>query len=389
MNYEPVTEGEVEKGDQIKGIHEAEDKWRDCISTIGIKPSTLASHQFRRPVEEPATFEEPANFEPSLSKEVVDDLTKLARLIKHWPPNQGAWVRISGNEKGYQFVIGSDKDKLPANGYYNKDQWVAKCEELRRVHLEYLQSQHHADEVTEFKADECCCGESDKTWIICKLHGRGTKYDNDRLEAEKSDNKPMFATVADIPEHISWAADNVTQWAEYTIHTNPSNRALRLDEANHLWIGNEWCTEHQWQEARRMLEADKVPSLDADEALGKKLSVYSDKPAQEWDGESIPPVGTICEVTAGSPNWHEFFILYLGDKSCFARAMSSGAEQQLYYSDVEFRPIITQAQRDAQNKATAISTMRDTVNAEAGEEFMMSEAYEILYDNGYRLTEPE
>lgn len=85
---------------------------------------------------------------------------------------------------------------------------------------------------------------------------------------------------------------------------------------------------------------------------------------QQWSGEGLPPVGTVCECLipnangiTGSYIWQDCKVLYVFDETieCAVQHVKHG---NLYYSD-EFRPIRTPEQIEAERRERVRKQMFD------------------------------
>lgn len=84
--------------------------------------------------------------------------------------------------------------------------------------------------------DDCCCGESDRSWQICKHHGVGTDYDNARLAEEKSSSKSSSKVTVEVIRDQD-IGDNC---AEVTVN-GLSYRVYGFDDGN---VDNEQAIYH-------------------------------------------------------------------------------------------------------------------------------------------------
>lgn len=110
---------------------------------------------------------------------------------------------------------------------------------------------------------------------------------------------------------------------------------------------------------------------------------------KQWDGEGLPPVGTVCEAYWASdtkPQWFKFNMLFLGDEHAVANV--EGDENHytrsiLESGKVQFRPIKTPEQIAAEERESHVLGMlcHDALgNSRRG-------LAEALYDAGYRKQE--
>ncbi|WP_054077222.1 hypothetical protein [Pseudomonas amygdali] len=105
---------------------------------------------------------------------------------------------------------------------------------------------------------------------------------------------------------------------------------------------------------------------------------------QVWNGEGLPPVGTVCErrfLYVEGSSWRQITICFIGEQKIFYRD-EAGEEWANLPDDLRFRPIRTAEQIAADERAAAIEEMwttywqPDTPTAKAG--------LGLLWDAGYR-----
>lgn len=119
----------------------------------------------------------------------------------------------------------------------------------------------------------------------------------------------------------------------------------------------------------------------------------------EWDGTGLPPVGTLCQITAHNNRWgflggasyKGVVVAYSGDDFWFKDA--NGTHTVSRTDKVDFHPIRTEAERKREESTEA---MNIAWRARAGEEHdgKLKSIYEIIYDAiaagkipGIRLTD--
>lgn len=105
--------------------------------------------------------------------------------------------------------------------------------------------------------------------------------------------------------------------------------------------------------------------------------------AETWNGEGLPPVGTVCEWRPNQDGWVQVEILgHDGEETWFRRAGQSISETCLRMAF--FRPIRTPEQIAAAEREKSIQQMIDNTNILTG---IMSDRRIMaaqLYDAGYR-----
>lgn len=106
---------------------------------------------------------------------------------------------------------------------------------------------------------------------------------------------------------------------------------------------------------------------------------------EEWNGEGLPPVGTVCELrfpeVQGS-SWRQVTILLLGDQKIFYRD-EAGDEWANLPDDVELRPIRTPEQIAAEECDKAVKAMLAEFE-HTGSLTSHYEVCEVLHKAGYR-----
>lgn len=110
-----------------------------------------------------------------------------------------------------------------------------------------------------------------------------------------------------------------------------------------------------------------------------------------WNGEGLPPVGTVCEVfnrAMANPEWERCTILFMGSYRAVYES-DSCRERVAYVSedpDVEFRPLRTPEQIAAQEREDAILAIAEVIGHQVGVVTFLTprETAEKLYDAGYR-----
>jgi len=99
-----------------------------------------------------------------------------------------------------------------------------------------------------------------------------------------------------------------------------------------------------------------------------------------WDGEGLPPVGTVCEFTSnGGRNWREASVLFLDEQVILLRGYMLF---KLADPDIDFRPIRTPEQIAAEERLKAIDEMAEVYRSNF--EGHVKDGCQALYDAGYR-----
>ena len=112
---------------------------------------------------------------------------------------------------------------------------------------------------------------------------------------------------------------------------------------------------------------------------------------EEWDGEGVPPVGTVCEYRLNEYDvWFTCKIIYVlsGSDHCFvAWCDHLGSDQFLTFASehykLQLRKIKTPEQNAAEERQQAIDEMKNLTVRSSICKVLMG----VLYDAGYRKTE--
>lgn len=109
-------------------------------------------------------------------------------------------------------------------------------------------------------------------------------------------------------------------------------------------------------------------------------------PRPTWNGEGLPPVGTVCEVA--HPDWRlcEVFAHKINPKRnidvLFSYERDDGAKDWNWYSEANrFRPIRTAEQIAAEEREKAVQQMVEDTDYDA---IIFRRLLGALYDAGYR-----
>ncbi|MFU5479539.1 hypothetical protein ACM7V8_28580 [Pseudomonas aeruginosa] len=117
----------------------------------------------------------------------------------------------------------------------------------------------------------------------------------------------------------------------------------------------------------------------------KRETTFEARPQETWDGQGLPPVGTVCEYRHMIwPEYRPCEIRYISEESLVAY---DDAQEQFYRTcDMLFRPLPTPEQIAAEEREKAISEMLDLYNS-AYWPMTSKQFCEILFDAGYRRQE--
>lgn len=106
---------------------------------------------------------------------------------------------------------------------------------------------------------------------------------------------------------------------------------------------------------------------------------------EPWNGEGLPPVGTVCELRCNTGGWGEAEIKYHGRAICvWLWIRRDGNTDQVEWAEnperMEFRPLRTAEQIAAEEREKAIAEMIAICRMESTDTRMV----EALYSAGYR-----
>ena len=108
-----------------------------------------------------------------------------------------------------------------------------------------------------------------------------------------------------------------------------------------------------------------------------------ERPSSAWNGEGLPPVGTVCEWEheANKGNWYKAEIKYIGSAYVIVADLA-GFEQHYYLRSMKFRPIRTHEQIAADEREAAIKEMIE--DAGRPDTAKTRDQAQLLYDAGWR-----
>jgi len=120
--------------------------------------------------------------------------------------------------------------------------------------------------------------------------------------------------------------------------------------------------------------------------------IVLDERANPWNGEGLPPVGTVCELRCKTGGWGEAEIKYQGRAICvWLWIRRDGNTDQVEWAEnperMEFRPILTPEQIAAEERETAINELAEHIAGYMGRdepEDLHRGMAEYLHDNSYR-----
>lgn len=138
-------------------------------------------------------------------------------------------------------------------------------------------------------------------------------------------------------------------------------------------VGDKWS---YW------LEGSKVWGLSGPACCvsAEREATFEARPQDAWDGQGLPPVGTVCEYRHMIwPEYRPCEIRYISEESLVAY---DDAQEQFYRTcDMLFRPIRTPEKIAAEEREKAIEEMC------FAEETLTVKQAKALYEAGYRRQE--
>lgn len=111
--------------------------------------------------------------------------------------------------------------------------------------------------------------------------------------------------------------------------------------------------------------------------------------SEQWNGEGLPPVGTVCEhqgSVPGNQDWTQARVLAHAEVSGMPVAVHQIGDQISCSSAQYYRPIRTPEQIAAEEREAAIEEMWNVVYWQPHAPTAKA-ALGLLYDHGYRKTE--
>lgn len=152
-------------------------------------------------------------------------------------------------------------------------------------------------------------------------------------------------------------------------------------------VGNKWS---YWAEGRKAW----ISGTSACNVSAEREEAFEARPQEAWDGQGLPPVGTVCIVYPHNTQWgfnstagHERKVLaYHGD---FVWLGTENEALEATRTDkVDFEAIHSPEQIAAEEREKAISEMLDLyINNGAYWPMTSKQFCEILFDAGYRRQE--
>lgn len=121
--------------------------------------------------------------------------------------------------------------------------------------------------------------------------------------------------------------------------------------------------------------------------LDEQWLVSEWRPSPAWNGEGLPPAGTVCEVLNAeldNPAWEKCTILFTG-KHRIVYASDSCYERVGYVIGLKFRRIRTHEQIASDERAAAVDAMVVATGYPGSS--IAKEVSQKLYDAGYRKPE--
>ncbi|HCJ6265532.1 hypothetical protein ACRS9D_05205 [Pseudomonas aeruginosa] len=150
-------------------------------------------------------------------------------------------------------------------------------------------------------------------------------------------------------------------------------------------VGNEWSF---WSEVSESWVRGTLTC----NVSAEREATFEAKPQDPWNGQGLPPVGTVCEYRHLIwPEYRPCEIRYISEESLVAY---DDAQEQFYRTcDMLFRPVRSPEQIAAAERWAAIQQMLAFADVKYGAGELMSPkeyvetAVAALYDAGYRRQE--
>lgn len=147
-------------------------------------------------------------------------------------------------------------------------------------------------------------------------------------------------------------------------------------------------TRAEWQAAVEVLNSDRIEGSPAKQ-VGRITRIQP-----EWNGEGLPPVGTVCELSSQGADWGVGTIQYTAENVIVWRWNNQqlGQACACYRHEVNIRPIRTPEQIRADE--SAIREREDAIEAMTAVSPLLDKGWSrkvcaALYDSGYRKQEPK
>jgi hypothetical protein len=109
------------------------------------------------------------------------------------------------------------------------------------------------------------------------------------------------------------------------------------------------------------------------------------RPCTAWNGQGLPPVGTVCEIQQefwSDANWQKVTIKYASTEYFITE--DGAGEQHWHARSVQFRPIRTPEQVAAYEREAAVQVIADIISpGDCVGSLDVERAYRV-YDAGYR-----
>ncbi|WP_216579585.1 hypothetical protein [Pseudomonas aeruginosa] len=144
-------------------------------------------------------------------------------------------------------------------------------------------------------------------------------------------------------------------------------------------VGNKWS---YWAEGRKVW----VSGTPGCNVSAEREATFEARPQEAWDGQGLPPVGTVCEVKHRDIGWVRCEIVAHKSFSCggLTHAIAWIDENTLDQSQgLRFRQLRTPEQIAAEEREKAVGDMAMSIQ---GVPYQYPTLY-ALYDAGYRRQE--
>ena len=128
--------------------------------------------------------------------------------------------------------------------------------------------------------------------------------------------------------------------------------------------------------AYRMHRPQKAEQAKADEETDLNECASQDA-APVWNGEGLPPVGCMCEISCAGDEWQSCKILFASNQLVFVKMKESGIEDAYSIGYVTFRPLRTEAER---NRDAAVEQMMKFATIHTAKSLGLDLALRSCYD---------
>lgn len=162
--------------------------------------------------------------------------------------------------------------------------------------------------------------EASEGWV--EWHGGECPVDSDSIVEVKYRKPNPYRYSNDRAGDFDWSHDDIDgDIIAYRLQQSTKSEQVRAD----AWVSYAGITE-------------KDDESDLNECIGQDVD------APEWDGEGLPPVGTVCMANLAN-GWTDVKVAYIGDEGGCREALVFEIKSTKPAWADEFRPIRTEAER--------------------------------------------